>query len=71
MKGPTSVVLAISSAEFVSHGDQNLIETRTGQAGLWPAGSGNEPLIHFACTVLLIPSMFELNNSGFYTQKNC
>lgn len=70
MKGPTSAVLAIPSAEFMSHGDQNQIETRTGQAELWPAGSGNEPLIYFACTVLLIPSMFELKNSGFYTQKN-
>lgn len=70
MKGPTSAVLEKSSSGFMSHGDQNQIETRTGQAELWPAGSGNEPLIYFACTVLLISSIFEVKNRGFCTQKN-
>lgn len=70
MKGPMSAVLEKSFAGFMSHRDQNQIETRTGQAELWPAGSGNEPLIYSACTVLLIPSIFELKDRGFYTQKN-
>lgn len=69
MKAPTAVVLEKSSAGFVSHGDQNQIGTRTGQSQLRPAGSGDEPLLYFACTILLIPSLSELKNRAFYTQK--
>ena len=70
MKGPTAAVLEKSSAGFMSHGGQNQIGTKTGQSQLWPTESRDEPLIYFACTVLLIPSISELKNRAFYTQKN-